>query len=362
VVNELNSWQLRLARGACRAEKSLPQELHLEITHRCDLKCRMCHHWRMKRQKKEITPSEIAHLLDNSKLLDGIKIAVLTGGEPLLRDDLAEIASVITKRFPKISLGILTNLSNSSLLFRRIEECRKNGVSRLWLGSSLDGVGAVNDAVRGVSGAYARTMRTAAELRAKYPAIDVSFNFTLLPFNAGNLVESYLAAKKMNIWFGAQKVVNHEGFKVEKYAWDAKSLRTAVSQIDWIIADICGKNNAFEKMMSAIERETPWLWNSLIYWTRLREYMINPRRFMDDCYAGKRYAMLSPRGELFFCPVRKHRTVGNALTDGFDHVWSGKNAETERKFIAKARCHCWLHCIANPIIDAAVTRRFAAKT
>jgi len=357
IVKELGSWQL--SSRPCSGASPI-RELHIEVTHRCDLKCRMCHHWRLRKREKEISPAALARLLDASVHLREIKTAVLTGGEPLLRPDLPEIAAVITKRFPGISLGILTNLSNTGLLFRRIEECLRLGVSRLWLGSSLDGIGAIHDKVRRVRGAYSRTMKSARELRAKYPGMNLAFNFTLLPFNAEGLVEAYLAAKKMNIWFGAQKVVNHAGFEAEKYSWNSKDLRAALSQIEWIITDICAENNAFEKLLAGRERETPWLWSSLIYWIRLRDYMVRPQRFMGDCYAGRRYAMLSPDGELFFCPVRKHRTVGNTLKDGFDAVWTSRKAETERKNIAGARCHCWLHCTANPVIESAMMLRFAA--
>lgn len=357
VVNELNSWPL--SASACGGTENGICEFHLEVTHHCNLRCPMCHHWRMKSSAKEITPSELAALLDGSSYLRGIKIAVLSGGEPLLRPDLPELAAVITERFPGISLGILTNLSDTALLMRRIDECLKKGVSRLWLGSSLDGIGAMHDRARGTQGAYSQTMKSVKELRAIYPAMDISFNFTLLPFNAGSLVETYLAAKEMKVWLGAQKVVNQAGLKARRYSWDAKSLRTALAQIDWVIADICAANNAFEKLMAGKESETPWLWETLLYWTRLREYMVRPRRFMGDCCAGKRYAMIAPDGELFFCPVRKHRTVGNVLRDGFDAVWTGKKAGAERKIIAAARCHCWLHCTANPVIAAAVAHRFS---
>jgi MoaA/NifB/PqqE/SkfB family radical SAM enzyme len=358
VVKELAAWPLSTPP---RSAADPIRELHLEVTHRCDLRCRMCHHWRMKKRKKEISPAELARLLDSSVHLRGIRTAVLTGGEPILRPDLPEIAAVIAKRFPGVSLGILSNLSNTKLLFRRIDECLSRGITRLWLGSSLDGVGPAHDRVRGVRGAYARTMRSARELRDKYPDMDLAFNFTLLPFNADGLIEAYLAAKKMKIWFGAQKVVNHAGFTAEKYSWTPESLRAALSRIDWIIADICAENKAFEKLLAGKEHETPWLWSSLIYWIRLKDYLVRPRRFMSDCYAGGRYAMLSPGGELFFCPVRRHRIIGNALRDGFDAVWTCTRARTERKNIAGGRCHCWLHCIANPVLESAMTRRFAAK-
>jgi len=358
VLKELSSWPLS---SAPRSGANPIRELHIEVTHRCDLKCRMCHHWRLKDRTPEITPDQLARMLDASVRLRGIRTAVLTGGEPFLRPDLSELAAVIVKRFPGISLGILSNLSNTGLLFRRVDECLKKGVTRLWLGSSLDGVGPAHDRVRGSRGAYTRLMRSAREVRTRYPGMDLAFNFTLLPSNAGKLVEAYLAAKEMKIWFGAQKVVNHEGFEAETYSWTRQTLSTALDGIDRIITDICAENSAFEKLLAKRESETPWLWSSLIYWLNLREYMTEPRRFMRDCYAGRRYAMLSPGGDLFFCPVRKHRTVGNALKNGFDAAWTCPAAEAERKLIAKERCHCWLHCIANPVIENAMERRFAPR-
>lgn len=357
VIKELSSWPLSSPPGAGSGPV---RELHIEVTHRCNLRCRMCHHWRIKSREQEITPGALGRMLDASVLLRQVKTVVLTGGEPVLRADLPELAAVIAGRLPGISLGILSNLCDTRLLFRRLDECLRLGVSRLWVGSSLDGVGAAHDRVRGVPGAYARTMRSARELRARYPGTDLAFNFTLLPSNARGLVKTYLTAKKMKIWFGAQKVVNHEGFEAETYTWADGDLRAALRQIDWIITDICAGNSAFEKLLAGRELETPWLWSSLIYWIRLRDYMVRPRRFMGDCYAGSRYAMLSPVGDLFFCPVFKHRTVGNALTDGFDEAWTSRKAQAERKNIARARCHCWLHCIAGPVLEDAMQRRFAS--
>lgn len=356
VAGEVAAWPLDPPPG----EDPALSELHLEVTHRCDLRCRMCHHWRLEKAGREITPAELDRLLASSRLLKGIKTAVLTGGEPLLRPDLPELAAVIARRFPDISLGILTNLSNTKLLLEKVGACLRTGVTKLWLGSSLDGLGAAHDAVRGSRGAYARAMKSLRALRAAFPGVDVAFNFTLLPSNAGQLYRTYRAAKKMGAWFGAQKVVNHSGFEAETYSWSPRALSAALEQTDAVITDICREHKAFEKLMSGSEAQTPWLWASLVYWVKLRQYLAAPRRLMGGCYSGRRYAMLSPEGDLFFCPVRKHRPVGNVLRGGFDAVWTGAGARAERELIAAGRCHCWLHCTANPVIEGAVNARFAA--
>jgi MoaA/NifB/PqqE/SkfB family radical SAM enzyme len=355
VARELASWPLNPPPG----DDGALRELHLEVTHRCDLRCRMCHHWRLKQGGHEITPAQLEGLLAASRLLAGVKTAVLTGGEPLLRPDLPELAAVILRKFPGVSLGVLTHLSNTRLLLDRVGKIHKLGPAKLWLGSSLDGLGAAHDGVRGSRGAYARAMKSLKAVREAFPGLEVAFNFTLLPSNAGQLFRAYRAAKELGAWFGAQKVVNHTGFEAETYAWSPRALKTALTQVDGVITDICAEHKAFEKLMTGKEGETPWLWASLVYWVRLREYLAAPARLLGGCYSGRRYAMLSPEGDLFFCPVRKHRTLGNVLQDGFDAVWNGPKAKAERKLIAAGRCHCWLHCTANPVIEGAVNARFS---
>jgi MoaA/NifB/PqqE/SkfB family radical SAM enzyme len=80
-------------------------------------------------------------------------------------------------------------------------------------------------------------------------------------------------------------------------------------------------------------------------------YARHPKRFFKNCLAGQRYAMFSPEGDLFFCPVNKHRSIGNAAAASFDELWKGEKAEAERRFVESCRCDCWLNCIANPVLD-----------
>ena len=61
--------------------------------------------------------------------------------------------------------------------------------------------------------------------------------------------------------------------------------------------------------------------------------------------------MLDPEGNLFFCPVNKHRKAGDVRERGLDAVWKGAEAESERRFIRSGRCHCCLLCIMNPILE-----------
>ncbi|NLO91536.1 MAG: radical SAM protein [Elusimicrobia bacterium] len=330
-------------------------ELHIELTHACNLKCPMCHHWRMKNPPpgKMLDAKSLARMLDGTKKLDGIKAATLTGGEPFLREDFAEIALLLHKRFPKASLGALSNFQSPELVLRRLRQLRGAGIKMFWLGSSLDGIGPGHDAMRGVKGAYANLLKTTALLKQEFPDINFGFNYTLTPENTDGLFETYLAMASRGLWLGAQLVVNQENLPAKEYACTDAARTAAAAQIERVLTHICFAERAYELINSGRSAEKPWLWTQLAYWHNLRQYALKPRRLFETCGAGRRYAMLAPDGSLFFCPVKKHLMAGNAAEAGFDAAWNSPQARSIRKTLSSKKCHCWLHCIANPVLEQA---------
>jgi MoaA/NifB/PqqE/SkfB family radical SAM enzyme len=336
------------------------RELHLELTHRCNLKCVMCHHWEMPFDdpasvKREMGLAQIKGFCDEAKLLDDVQVIVLTGGEPWLKTDIVDIAAYLRGRFPGASLGILSNFWNTEMVRRRLKELDARGVKKLWLGSSLDGLEDTHDEVRGQPGAFRGLMDTVAMLRRDFPGLDFSFSFTITPRNYKELWDTYRFVTDQGLWFGAQMVVDHEKFEApESFTWTKEQLAEVDAQIDRVILDLAVRHGALQRIVKGEERESLWLWTRLLYWWYLRKYAAKPERFFSDCLAGQRYAMFDPEGNLFFCPVNKHRTVGNVNEAKFDALWTGKAAKDERAFVDSCKCDCWLNCIANPVLDRAV--------
>jgi Fe-coproporphyrin III synthase len=336
------------------------RELHLELTHRCNLKCVMCHHWEMpfddpSSVKREMGLAQIKKFCGEAELLDDVQVIVLTGGEPWLKADIVDIAAYLRERFPNASLGILSNFWNTEMVRRRLKELEARGVDKLWLGSSLDGLEATHDEVRGQPGAFRGLMDTVAMLRKDFSRIDFSFSFTITPRNYRELWDTYEFVTKQGLWFGAQMVVDHEKFEApERFAWTKEQLAEVDGQIDRVILDLAVRHGALQRIVKGEEKESLWLWTRLLYWWYLRKYAAEPERFFGDCLAGQRYAMFDPEGNLFFCPVNKHRSVGNVNDAKFDALWTGKSAQAERNFVDSCKCDCWLNCIANPILDRAV--------
>ncbi|MGC8912635.1 MAG: GTP 3',8-cyclase MoaA [Thermoplasmata archaeon] len=101
------------------------QGVRLSITSRCNLSCFYCHGEGQAEEKDELSLREIAILSDYLSKM-GVDNVKLTGGEPLLRDDVTEIARFFRKK--SIVPGITTN---GTLLLEKARELRNAGVSHV---------------------------------------------------------------------------------------------------------------------------------------------------------------------------------------------------------------------------------------
>ena len=111
--------------------RSRPYFAHLAFTHRCNLRCRFCHI--QEEKMEELDAAGMKRIIDR---LDHLGIAVLSicgGGEPLLRNDFAELLNYASAK------GMYTKItSNGTLSTAKYRELLASGVSEIAI--SLDGV------------------------------------------------------------------------------------------------------------------------------------------------------------------------------------------------------------------------------
>jgi MoaA/NifB/PqqE/SkfB family radical SAM enzyme len=340
-----------------------PRELHLELTHRCNLKCVMCEHWQIEHLdpdsvKREMDFAAIRKAVEGTALLKDVTTVVVTGGEPWLRHDFTDILAWLAEALPRAEIIALTNFWNTGHLALKLRELGQRGLfsrggpSRLKLGSSLDGLEKTHDRVRGQEGAFAGLVRSVKTLKAEFPDISFGFTFTMLPQNAGELHDAYrFVTRELGVGFGAQWAVETAG--IEPIVWTKESRDEGMRGIRRIAEDICVEHGASSRMKAENRRESSWLWSELAYWHYLEEYGRSARRFpfFLRCTAGERHVMVGAEGEVFYCPVNRARTIGNIRETPLDDMWKSPKAEEERKFVASGQCHCWLRCVSNPAVD-----------
>ncbi len=145
------------------------------ITRRCNLKCVHCYaHAKSKADEDELTTSQGKALLDDLAAF-GVPVVLFSGGEPLMRKDLPELAAYAVEK--KMRAVISTN---GTLISADMAKTLKS-IGLSYVGISLDGTEKINDRFRAVKGAFKMAMEGIANCQAA--GIKVGLRFTINKFN-----------------------------------------------------------------------------------------------------------------------------------------------------------------------------------
>lgn len=99
--------------------------LRISVTQRCNLRCPHCHREGQIHSAREMAPDEIGRISSIAASLGASKVKI-TGGEPLLREDICEIISSIRPHVKEISMT-----TNGIELSRRAADLKKAGLDRV---------------------------------------------------------------------------------------------------------------------------------------------------------------------------------------------------------------------------------------
>ena len=156
------------------------QIIALEITRTCNLACKHCRgDSRGEAYRDELALDEIKAILDNVVSFSK-PLIIVTGGEPLIRDDVYDITGYSS------SLGLRTVLATCGhfLNDETVRELIESGVSRISV--SLDGATPEkHDDFRGVPGAFEKAVNGLKT--AKKIGLDFQINSTLTALNIHDL-------------------------------------------------------------------------------------------------------------------------------------------------------------------------------
>jgi MoaA/NifB/PqqE/SkfB family radical SAM enzyme len=83
-----------------------PIYAHYGVTHRCNMRCRMCEVWKTARRDMELDVRGVERLAENLRQA-GVLAVALGGGEPFVRDDLPERVHAFARR--GFDVRLLTN-------------------------------------------------------------------------------------------------------------------------------------------------------------------------------------------------------------------------------------------------------------
>lgn len=195
------------------------------LIRRCNLNCRHCYATSADTDfKGELDTAEALRVLQ--QLHDArVPALILSGGEPLLRPDLYDIAAHAR------ALGFHLSLSSNGTLLDAGHAARLAAAGFDYVGVSLDGLPATHDRFRRCDGAFAQAL---AGLRvARAAGLRVGVRMTLTEANAAQLPDMVALAEREGIDKFYLSHFNYAGRARSHRAEDARHARTRAA-LDWL--------------------------------------------------------------------------------------------------------------------------------
>ncbi|PKM98535.1 MAG: hypothetical protein CVU79_02600 [Elusimicrobia bacterium HGW-Elusimicrobia-3] len=277
--------------NALTLDKNIPISVTVELTRRCPLSCRHCYLPETAgraRPGRELSTAQWEQILRQLARAGGLYL-VFTGGEPLLRPDLAELC-----RFAKsLSFDVRVFSTGLGLTPARAREFRQAGVSAFEI--SLYGRPEVHDGLTGLKGSFGGSLAAARLLKAA--GVAVKIKVPLMNLNSGQAAFLKRLARKEGCGISFDPVIapaNDGDRAALKYRLSGPELRRALSHLS---------PSGAEAGPAAPVPGSADAWDFL-------------------CGAGRNVCAVDPAGTLFPClqlPVK----LGNLARQKFSALWKG---------------------------------------
>jgi len=309
------------------------------LTQRCNLECAHCY---MSAHagadtRGELSTDECRRVIDDIARVNPNVFLILTGGEPLLRRDIWDVAGYASGK------GFTTVLGTNGVLLREREAklMREHGV--VGASISLDSTErAKHDAFRHLQGSWDGAVRATRVLTDA--GLDFSLHMSVTDWNVGEVpamidLARELGAKVLNFFFLVRTGRGRDLTDIDAAAYER--ILTYLAKVQGVgdgppsfvrrLLGMGGGEPAVEKF------EDPWSTpvgraDGLLIRAKCAPhfrrilYELNPsspllRNYAHgSCPAGKYYCRITPTGDVTPCPYMPV-SVGNLRDSGFDDLW-----------------------------------------
>jgi MoaA/NifB/PqqE/SkfB family radical SAM enzyme len=318
---------VRLSRQAARrSDHFTPPFLIVFINSICNLTCEHCFYWESLNKKDDLTFDEFDKLTAE---LGQIENLYLSGGEPFLRPEFAEIVDLFLTRNGVKQVYVPTNgyfTERTEAALRKI--LRSTSLQLFACEISLDGMPEYHDRFRGNPKSFQKAMETYEMLvrlqdedpRLRIHSISTATNENLEELRqlTGYLFERCPRMDHHNLAIirGDRKNPSLQGPQLDAYDALYKHLRT---------------------IWAARERgRFGGIVDPLLNWTKRKT--IDLQTQVVPCKAGRLSGVVYANGDVSFCET--HEPLGNIRQRPFFEIWDSPEARKLRDDIAAKKCFC----------------------
>ncbi len=301
-----------------------PYAISWNTTYRCNLRCSHCYldtNALTKQSASELSTQEGFRLIDQMAELNPNLLLILTGGEPLLRKDIHDLASYASKKGMMVVVGTNGNMIDDDIA-KRLKESGVTGI-----GISLDSVKpALHDRFRGLRGAWDDTLNGIESCRRQGIEFQIQTTVTRENFHEiPDIVEfSYkLGARVFNLFFLVCTGKGQELTDITPRQYDQ-----ALHQLYEI------QNKYYGKMMVGAKCAPHY--RRIVYEHDAASPLV--RAYAGGCPAATHYCRITPEGDVTPCPYMPNIS-GNVREKSFVEIWNNTaDFQTLRYESLNGRC------------------------
>lgn len=319
------------------------------ITRQCNLKCIHCY-----AQAKDISFDNELSTEEGISLLDdlaqfGVPVILFSGGEPLVRKDLFELAAYAVKKGMRAVIS-----TNGTLLTEKRARMLKN-IGLSYVGISLDGMEEIHDRFRGVKGAFKKTVEGIKNCQKA--EIKVGLRFTINRFNADEIPKIFHFIEKMGIPRVCfyHLVYSGRGSALVNDDLTHDETRAAVELIINHTKSLHKKGKPVEVLTVDNHADGPYLYLKLLKENPERAAeVLKLLKMNEGNNSGRGFGCISWDGEVHADQFWRHYSFGNVKDRLFSEIWTDTSEPLmeklkDKKRYVKGRCAAcrWLDICAG---------------
>lgn len=313
---------------------SIPVLLFL-VTQRCNAKCDICY-----LKSDNITKDNELNYEEIKKMSSSIKKVykiILSGGEPFLREDIADIGDYLIKNNHISQLDLTTNGYYSDNIAKNISKLAKMNRNTLMnISVSIDGIGKRHDEIRGIDlfDKAVSTIKSLIQIGKEYNNLNTGVLVTIQKQNKDEIISVLEYLNNMDI--------NFVDICIERNK-EMNQCNSSVSSSYHIAQDYLNEN-ANSRMKGMLSNVTSRMVNKAR--RNLIKNIISKQKRNFHCYAGKYFFMIDAIGNVYCCDNYQTQ-IGDLRGSNYNLsgiIQSAKCREMTRKVNAD-RCVCTFECI-----------------